>query len=55
MFSIKELAERFCVDEQAVRKLIRDNKLEAHKIGGSWRITEEQVQALLERSKNTNG
>jgi len=46
MFTIHDLALRWGVHENTVRKLIREKRLQAFKVGGrgSWRITAEEVK-----------
>jgi len=43
--SVKEAAKKLALSPQQVRNLCRDKKLGATKVGNSWVLTEEQLQA----------
>lgn len=42
--SIKEAAAALGVTAQTIRNWINTKKIKAHKLGGLWRITEEEVE-----------
>lgn len=51
MLSIKQTADRLAVSTRVVRQLIAGHKLAAYRIGGVWRISEEQLAAYLAASE----
>lgn len=54
MFSVKQVADRLAVSAAVVYRLIDSGQLEAHRIGlkrGTLRISEQQIEAYLEKSK----
>lgn len=46
-YNVKEVAEIFKISEQLVRRMIREKRLEAVKIGREWRISEEYINKIL--------
>lgn len=42
IYTVAELAEKWRVSVQTVQRWIRENKIEAFKVGRSWRIPKEQ-------------
>lgn len=48
---IEDVAERLNLSYKTVFRYIQDGKLKATKIG-HWRISEEDLQEFIERSKN---
>lgn len=46
-YDVKETAEIFKVSEQLVRKMIREKRLKAVKIGREWRVSEETISEML--------
>jgi excisionase family DNA binding protein len=51
-YSITQTARRFNVSIGVVRRLIRDGKLTAHRVGNQWRVFEADLQDYLERNAN---
>lgn len=52
IFSAKDIADILNVDIECIYKCIREDKLIAHKIGGSvWRITESDFEEFLIQSR----
>ena len=49
--NIREVARQLRVGYGTVRKLLKAGDLESYKIGAQWRITQEQVDAYLEKTK----
>lgn len=47
LFSVQEVAEVLNVHEKTVRRYINNGYLEAKKIGGQWRIEEENLEKIL--------
>ena len=45
MYNPHEVAEQWGISETMVRKLLRDHKLGGVKIGTSWRIRQEDMDA----------
>jgi len=46
-YSPEEIAEQFNLQAQTVRLWIRQGKLKAVKLGGLWRISEDQLQEFI--------
>jgi excisionase family DNA binding protein len=49
VYTPKELAQIFQVIPVVVTRMIRQRKLSATKFGGSWRITQDQLDEYLEK------
>lgn len=45
----KELAERFKVTEETIRRLIREKRLDAIRFGGSYRVSDEALQRYIDK------
>jgi excisionase family DNA binding protein len=45
---VRRVADYFGVSIPTVYRLIRSGKLNAHKVGGQWRISSEAVRQFLE-------
>lgn len=43
-----EVAERLKVSVDTIKRLIKNGKLSATKIGGQWRISEDQLNEYIE-------
>lgn len=54
MLSVKEIAKKFGVHEQTVYRWIYNGKLKAIKVGGSLRVTKEQLKEFVEVKGNGN-
>jgi excisionase family DNA binding protein len=46
-YSPEEMAEQFNLKPATVRKWIRQGQLKAIKLGGLWRISEEELQRFV--------
>ncbi len=46
-YSPEEVSEQINVKQATVRKWIREGKLKALKLGGLWRISEDQLQEFI--------
>jgi excisionase family DNA binding protein len=51
MLTVKQLAERLNISADKVYGLVGAGKIEHHKIGGAIRITEAQLAAYLESTR----
>jgi len=51
-YTIDKLAKKMQVHEKTIRRYIYGGKIEAIKVGGQWRISEEAVNNYYKRSKN---
>lgn len=51
MFTTSEVAEKLNLSEKTIRNLIESGELEAHKFGRVFRISEEQLDNFIEKSK----
>ena len=47
LLSIRQVAERLSVSTITVRRLIKKRKLQANKIGGQYRISETNLENLI--------
>jgi excisionase family DNA binding protein len=48
LHSVSQVAAYLQLSEQSVYRLIRSKKLQASKVGGKWKITDEAICKLLE-------
>lgn len=48
LLTVKEVADRLKLTPYTVREWIREGKLKASKVGGVWRVKEDNLSALLE-------
>lgn len=55
MLTVKQVAERLSVSPSKVYRLIETGQLAHHRIGGSIRMTEEQVATFLEATRREPG
>lgn len=53
IYTVAELAEKWRVSVQTVQRWIRENKIEAFKVGRSWRIPKEQDFRTIVWTKET--
>lgn len=51
MLKVKTVAERLNLSESKVYELIESGNLAHHRIGGAIRVSEEQLQGFLEKTK----
>lgn len=51
MYSTQEVAELLKVTERSVYNYIKAGKIKAKKIGGKWRVTEENFKYFLTDSQ----
>ena len=51
MLTTGEVAEKLNLSEKTIRNLIDSGELEAHKFGRVYRISEEQLENFIEKSK----
>lgn len=47
--TVTQVAEALQINEQTVQRFIREGKIKAIKVGRAYRISEEGVQAYLEK------
>jgi len=50
--SVKEVAERLGVGERTILRLIKGNELTAYRVGGVWRVAEEDLESYLSRARH---
>ena len=51
MLSIKDVSERLNISERTVRNLLNSGELSGYKIGGIYRVNEEDLNNYLKNSK----
>jgi excisionase family DNA binding protein len=51
-YTPKDLSEKFNVSEATIRRLLDSDQMEGNKIGGQWRVTQDQLDRYLEKTKN---
>ena len=51
MLSIKDVSERLNISERTVRNLLNSGELYGYKIGGIYRVNEEDLNNYLKKSK----
>lgn len=54
IYTVNEVAEMLKVDPETIRLLLRNQKLKGLKIGNSWRIEENELEAYLETLRGEN-
>ena len=56
LYTVEEVASKFGVHPETVRRLARDETLPGKKIGKSWRFSDKDLQDFLDGAKvqNTN-
>lgn len=55
VYSVREVAEKLGTTERTLRGYIRDGKLRAQKIAGSYAITEESLRDFLNATPEKKG
>lgn len=50
--SVEQVATSLGLSEKTVRKYINEGELKAFKLGTSWKITEEDLQAFIQTKSN---
>lgn len=50
LLSVVEVVERLNVSRTTVWRLVRDRKIEAHRIGKQLRFTRDEVEAYMKRT-----
>lgn len=53
-FTVDEVAKALKLHAYTVRRLVREKKIPAIKIGGQWRFKEEDITHLLTGKKSKN-
>lgn len=53
MYTLKEVRTRLKVSERTIHRWLDNGKLSGNFVGGLWRFSEQQVQALI-RARNRN-
>jgi excisionase family DNA binding protein len=48
-YSVDEIAAKFKVDEELVRRWLQSNRLSGIKIGKEWRVAESDLLKFIER------
>ncbi|MGE7114926.1 helix-turn-helix domain-containing protein [Lysinibacillus sp. NPDC047702] len=49
---VKDIAAELEVSEKTVRKLINEKQIVAYKLGREWRVTQDDFNDYLAKSKN---
>lgn len=52
LYTIKECSDTLKIDEETIRKYIREQKMVAYKVGREWRVKEEELKKFVERGVN---
>ena len=47
--TLKEVAETLNLNYQTVFNWVKEGKLEAYRVGSGWRVTESQLNKLIEK------
>ena len=55
LYTLQEVADILRVTKQTLYNNIRKGKLQANKVGKEYRITEEQLQDIVENGYSGNG
>ena len=54
MYTTADIAEKLNLSEKTIRNLIESGELEAHKFGRVYRISDEQLNNFINKSKTQN-
>lgn len=54
LYTVEQVAEKFEVHPETVRRLARDGTLTGKKIGNSWRFSDKDLEKFLSQSEVTN-
>jgi excisionase family DNA binding protein len=54
LYTVEQVAEKFEVHPETVRRLARDGTLTGKKIGSSWRFSDKDLEEFLNKSEVTN-
>ena len=52
LLTVKEVAKKLRLSEEAVRRLLRSKRLRGYTVQGSWRVKLEDLNEYLERQSN---
>lgn len=55
LFTIEQTAIYLKVCDKTVRRLIKNNKLKASRVGRSWRIKRSEIEVYLRGTENSEG
>lgn len=55
LLTVEEVAEQLAVNARTVRNLIKNGELEFYKVGGVYRIDEQDFQTYLNKIRNEKG
>lgn len=50
-FTVNEIAKMFDMNPKTIRRYIQRGTLQAHKIGGQWRITQQDLKKFLDTNE----
>ena len=54
VFTVKELMKILKVSEPIIRRLLKDNTIKSIKVGGSYRVTERELNRFLQQGEERN-
>ncbi len=54
LYTVEQVARKFEVHPETVRRLARDGTLTGKKIGNSWRFSDKDLEKFLSQSEVTN-
>ena len=54
MLTVEEVSEMLKVTTLTLRRYLRSGELKGSKIGGQWRISQEQINDFLDKNSNEN-
>ena len=54
LYTVEQVARKFEVHPETVRRLARDGTLTGKKIGSSWRFSDKDLEEFLNKSEVTN-
>lgn len=52
LYTLTELESILGVTHRTLQTYIKDGRLKGAKIGGKWKVTEEELKAFIERGSN---
>lgn len=55
VYTIKDLEKLLGLSRRTLEEMLRTGEMPGSKLGGSWRITEQQLQEYFDRNSNQKG
>ncbi|MFZ1641572.1 MAG: helix-turn-helix domain-containing protein [Candidatus Contendobacter sp.] len=53
VFTVEQAAATLAVDTESVRRWLREGRIGGFKAGAAWRVTQADLDAFIERNRNS--